>query len=156
MANAKISALTAAASAQQSQTHVVVSGSTNKKITHAQMFRGVAMYQEATCRATATVADLPTGATIFDIYAKVLVGSSAAAGGTQIIIGRNAQANRYAEMVVSGNSVYRPNDSLDGAPPAGAWNNLPSLQTTSGAVIAAAPTASAAASFIVGIGYFVP
>src|SRR5690349_13902280 len=94
MSNAKISALTAAASADGNQAHVIVSGSTNKKITQATMRKGVACYVEGTCRATATVAVLPL-CNIFDMYIKVLVGSSANAGGSNVNIGIGTRAQYF-------------------------------------------------------------
>lgn len=155
MPNTKISGLTAATSAQPAQIHAVVSGSTNKRVTTQQMLvgLGIPQYVEGTCRATATVAFLPL-CNIFDIYVKNLVGSSALAGGSLVRIGIGTNISRFAIVNTSGLNLYRPNDSPDGAPPGGGYPDSNNLQNVSGAIVAAAPTASAAANFIVGIGYF--
>lgn len=106
---------------------------------------GVPQYVEGTCLATATVAFLPR-CSIFDIYVKVLVGSSAINGGSSVNIGVGTAAQYYGVIETSGLSLYRPNrgDASDG----GRFINA------SGAIVAAAPTATAAANFVVGIGYF--
>lgn len=147
MANSKISALNSATSAQASQKHVIVSGGTNKQITHQTMFKGVPFYVEGTCRATATVAVLPSGSFIFDMYVKPLVGSSAAAGGSDIEIGIGTNSQYYAAPVpTSGKSMRRVDHTM--------WSDINRLQNASDAVVAAALTASANSSFVVGIGYF--
>jgi hypothetical protein len=151
VANSKISALTAAASANSAQIHVVVSGGTNKRVTTQQMLvgLGVAQYVEGTCRATATIATLPP-CNIFDMYVKVLARSSGGAGGTEIKVGFGAAIDSFATINVSGNGqIYRPDTNT-----ASNYNDITLLQGASGAVVAAAPTASANANFVVGIGYF--
>lgn len=144
----KLSAYASAASAQASTLYPVVSGgNANKTITQHTMLQslGIPQYVEATCRATATVAFLPLSS-IFDVYVKVLVASSALAGGSNVNVGIGTQAQRFGEIETSGSNFYRLTNALAGV--GGSFINV------SGAIVAAAPTATAASSFVVGIGYF--
>ena len=153
MPHRKITAFASAASAQASTVYPVVSGgNANKIITQHTVLQslGVPQYVEGTCRATATVAVLPPNSTIFDIYVKALVESSVGAGGTNIEIGRIDSKAYFGEILVSANQFYR----MAGYSSFQAPTNINRFQRTSGAVVAAAPTASACASFVVGIGYF--
>ena len=148
MPHRKITAFASAASAQASTVYPVVSGgNANKIITQHTMLQslGVPQYVEGTCRATATVAVLPR-CNIFDIYTRILIGSSVAAGGSIVNVGVGTNAIFYTTIPTSGISFVRTSVN--------AFENPNSLIGASGAVVAAAPTASAGASFVVGIGYF--
>jgi hypothetical protein len=148
--NRKISALGSATGT--SLRIPVVSGGATEQTTPANLLvgLGIPQYVEATCRATATVADLPTNSNIFDIYVRALVGSSANAGGSNVEIGRANSEGYFASIVTSGLGTYRQDTDY----PNSGFNSPGRLIKTSGAVVAAAPNASANASFVVGIGYF--
>ena len=152
MPNRKISAFASAASAQASTLYPVVSGgNTNKSITQHTMLQtlGIPQYVEVTCLATTTIANLPADSNIFDIYVRCIQRSSGAAGGTTVNIGRAGAAAYFGEIVVSAKGIWRQESNIG--------NSIlgdNELIKTSGAVVAAAPTATAAANFAVGIGYF--
>lgn len=150
MPNRKITAFTSAASAQASTIYPIVSGgNANKIVTQHTMLKslGIPQYVEGTCQTTTTVANLPSNSTIFDIYVKALVGSSAGAGGAQVDVGAGTAIGFYASIITSGQTLARP--------AGGDWNTITRLQLTSGAVIASrAAGVSAGANFVVGIGYF--
>jgi|CXWL01.1.fsa_nt_gi hypothetical protein len=155
MPNRKISALVSSASAQASTLYPVVSGgNANKIITQHTVLKslGIPQYVEGTCRATATVAFLPGPVNIFDIYVRSLVGSSADAGGSDVEIGVGNNPNYYATIATSGGGAS--GTTLIHAPSFDSISNVNRLIRASGAVIAAAPTATAASNFVVGIGYF--
>ena len=148
MTSQKISALVSSASAQASTLYPVVSGgNANKSITQHTMLQslGIPQYIEGTCKATTTVAFLPKS-NVFDVYVKVLVASSAAAGGTQTEDGIGTNTTFFGSRDVSAKGLYRY-DQTSFSDPANYIN-------FSGAVVASMPHATAASSFVVGIGYF--
>ena len=83
------------------------------------------------------------------IYIATLYGDtgvSAAAGGSDVVVGIGTEIERFATIRTSGAVLYPSLDTFAGL--------ASGYQNVSGAVVAAAPTASAGASFVVGIGYF--
>lgn len=151
MPNQKIGQMVSAAATAALSFPVVSAGGTsgqNKQISGHTFLQGmgIAQYVEGTCRATATVAVLPR-CNIFNIYVKALVASSAAAGGSDVNVGIGTQAGRYAGSIPTSSRGLYPAASNQ-------YGVASAMTNTSGAVVAAAPTASANASFVVGIGYF--
>jgi hypothetical protein len=141
MPHRKISALASAASAQAAQVFPLVSAGANKQITQRTLFQNGAFYQEATALATATVAFLPTSG-IMDLYAKVIVNGSATDGGMVVNVGVGADATYFGTITVSARGIYRLTNV-----------SARNLANASGAVVAAAPGASAASNVVVGVGY---
>ena len=148
----KITALVTAASAAAGMRTVVVSGSTNKQIWFGRggggdgLLGGVVFATEATVAASAT-ANIAVLAScdVIDFYVRALVGSSAAAAGTVVQIGVAADQVRFGSITVSAVGLYRP------AVVAGA--SALSMRNFTGTITAVAPTATAAAVFMVGAQY---
>ena len=139
--SSRITALATAASAQSSMVMVAVSGSTNKNISVSALQKGQVFYLEATAVATATIAMLPS-CDIQDFVVKVPIGSSAAAAGCAVNIGIGTDATRFGTITTSGRGMYWPTNVSAAA-----------LVNASGAVVAAAPSATVASVFIVGVEY---
>ena len=151
MANKKISQLASAEATVAAIFPVVVSGA-NQQLGLRDMIAslGIPQYVEATCRATTAIVTLPR-CNIFDIYTRSLVGSSAADGGSDVYVGKDTQISHYAVISTSGGGG---SGTILIHASARAFSNGARLVGASGDVVAAAPTASANASFVVGIGYF--
>lgn len=146
MAHQKVSrAASAAATATLTFPVVSAAGTSgqNKQISLYTMLQGmgIAQYVESTVRTTATAAFLPSSS-IFDIYVKALVGSSAADGGSDVEIGIGTDSTYFGTIRTSGAGMFR-------ITVASAIN----FQNVSGAIVAAAPSATANSNFIVGVGY---
>lgn len=141
----KITSFASGASAQASTLYPVVSGgNANKILTQHTILKslGIPQIVEATALATATVAFLPAS-TIHNLYVKAIVGSSAAAAGSIVNVGIGTDATYFGTITTSGAGLYRLTNV-----------SARNLQSVSGAVVAAAPSATAASIFVVGIGYF--
>jgi len=102
-------------------------------------------YVETTALTTTQVALMPSqSANIHDLYVKVLANSSGGAGGTAINFGIAGDATFYGTITVSAVGFHRLNATQVSAR---------NLANASGAVLVAAPTASAASNFVAGVGY---
>lgn len=101
--------------------------------------------QEATAAASATaqIALLPESANIVGFGLRVLANSSGAAGGTQILVGNQSVIDYFGSITVSAAGSYR----ISGV-------SARRLTGTSGAVMIAAPTATAATNFVGRVEYY--
>lgn len=106
------------------------------------------VYLEATVAASTTsqIGTLPS-CDIFDLYVKVLVASSAAAGGTQVNIGTATDSAKITQVTVSAVGFYRV-DSRNGTAV-----SARAMVAFSGAIFAVAPNSTATGNFVVGVGY---
>lgn len=142
----KISAFDALTSVQQSTVFPAADGNNTRRV-YASALRSylgpnLCVYQEATALTTSTVADIPL-CDIVDLYAKVIVNGSANDGGMVVNIGIGTDATRFGTISVSARGLYRLTNV-----------SARMLAGASGAVVAAAPGASAASNVIAGVGYF--
>ena len=144
MPHRKITAMTSAASAQASTLYPIVSGgNANKSITQHTMLKslGIPQYVEATAVGTATAAFLPASS-IMDLYVKAIANSSGGDGGTVVNVGIGTDATYFGTITVSAKGLHRITNV-----------SARNLQSVSGAVVAACPSATAASIFVVGVGY---
>ena len=147
MPNQKITAFASVANVLGSMIFPVVSAAANKQVTQRTLLKsiGIVQYAEATVLATTQIVSVGN-VTITDMKIKAMIASSAQAGGSQILIGVPADQQRFvgngfANSVTSGFGFYGPGASVA------------AFQNFSGIITGAAPTASAASIFVVGVSW---